>query len=158
MGVLFGKEDLLKVAMEIEKNGGSFYRSQAGMTKNQDIEFTFNWLASQEDEHLKTFTGMLSTVELKPMKGASEEEYMSYLTELAKSYVFSKDMVEASHVDMANKPSKALRFALDMERDSILFYHELKEVVRTQDQAILEKIINEERSHVKKLRELMEKF
>lgn len=158
MGVLFNKEDLLKVAMEIEKNGGAFYRKQAGLTKNQDIEFTFNWLASQEDEHLKTFTGLLHTVELKPSKGAVTDDYMSYLTALAQSYVFSKDMVEASHVEMADKPSKALRFALDMERDSILFYHELKEVVRDQDQAILEKIINEERTHVKKLRELMEKF
>ncbi|MBP8178560.1 MAG: rubrerythrin, partial [Spirochaetes bacterium] len=57
-------------------------------------------------------------------------------------------------------PLDIIKIAMDSERDSIVWYSELKEIYRndTKSKDILERLINEERKHVLILLDLKEKL
>nr|HPK44263.1 ferritin family protein [Spirochaetota bacterium] len=59
-----------------------------------------------------------------------------------------------------NQPLDIIKIAMDSERDSIVWYSELKEIYRndTRSKDILERLINEERKHVLILLDLKEKL
>ena len=54
--------------------------------------------------------------------------------------------------------STALDYAIDREKDSILFYIEIKEHIPEQNIAAVDKIIEEERTHIIKLLDIKEKI
>ena len=49
----------------------------------------------------------------------------------------------------------ALRFAMQREQDTILFYLELKSLVPAEEHEVLERILTEERGHFRKLAALV---
>jgi rubrerythrin len=58
---------------------------------------------------------------------------------------------------MARKVSsdvEAIQIALGAEKDSILFYSEMRDLVRMPDRDVVSKIIEEERSHLRQLSDL----
>ncbi|MFQ5586857.1 MAG: ferritin, partial [Thermodesulfobacteriota bacterium] len=48
----------------------------------------------------------------------------------------------------------AVRTAIDMEKDSILFYYELQKVVTDKDKGVITRLIEEEKKHLAQLTEL----
>jgi len=49
---------------------------------------------------------------------------------------------------------EVLKTAINIEKDSILFYYELQNAIRDKDKSTLKSLIIEEKSHLKKLTEL----
>ena len=70
---------------------------------------------------------------------------------LVDSAVFSNDQVARQMAQKASGPAEAIQTALSAEKDSILFYSEMCDLVPEQDRPIIDRIINEERSHVRQL-------
>ena len=58
---------------------------------------------------------------------------------------------------MAQKlsPEEAIRTAIGIEKDSILFYGEMRGLVRREDRSLVDRIMDEERGHVLQLSELL---
>jgi len=54
-----------------------------------------------------------------------------------------------------NSEAEAIRIAVGAEKDSILFYSSLRELVRRSEREAVDKIIEEERSHLRQLSDLM---
>jgi len=61
-------------------------------------------------------------------------------------------------VTKANSDSEALELAISAEKDSILFYYGIKEIMPQRVQPTVNKIISEERSHLRQLSELKKKL
>ena len=82
------------------------------------------------------------------------EEYDSYLRALTDSFVFTDDQVAREMARKVESDVEAIQIALGAEKDSILFYSEMRGLVRTSDRDVVNKIIEEEKSHLRRLSDL----
>lgn len=154
MGIFFSGRELINTALGIERNGAVFYDSLVDSTRDVTVQGTYKYLADMEREHIKIFQNMLGSVGDYQPPETLTEEYDSYLKALIDSFVFTDDQI--AH-DMARKVSsdvEAIQIALGAEKDSILFYSEMRDLVRTSDREVVNKIIEEEKSHMRQLSDL----
>jgi len=151
---IFAASDVLQFAVRMEENGGLFYRKTAELTKSDEVKKLFCYLASEEDEHKKTFEKFLSKIELFEPTEEYPGQYLAYLHNYIDGKVFKSEEVSSKSIDVAN----VLEFAIQKEMDSILYYTELKAFVGEKDKKTLDAIIDEERRHFAQLSEIKKKF
>ena len=78
-------------------------------------------------------------------------EYTAYLEALVDSAVFADDVVTSEMVTRVDSDIEALELAIGLEKDSILFYYQMKDLVPPRVEATLDRIISEEKSHLRDL-------
>jgi rubrerythrin len=154
MGVFFSGRELINIAVGIERNGAVFYDSLADSTRDAAVQGTYKYLADKEKEHIGIFQNMLGSVGDYQPPETLTEEYDSYLKALTDSLVFTDDQVAREIARKVNSDIEAIQIALGAEKDSILFYSEIRELVRMPDRDVVNKIIEEEKSHVRQLSDL----
>lgn len=155
---MYSTKELIDIAIGIEETGFYFYSTFKNKFRDESFKKIFQFLADEELRHKDVFSGMLK--ELKDTQGLFTEEYYSYLKAIGTTRVFSnKDDIDKIAPSLHN-PSDIIKIAMDAERDSIVWYSELKEIYRDDVKSldILERLINEERKHVLTLLDLKEKL
>lgn len=157
---IFTSSELIEVALGIERNGVAYYSSLAESATDASLKDTYNHLADMEREHIKIFQNMLDLAGKyqPPYAGEAAEEYEQYLKALIDSTVFTDDKVARQMAQKAASPAEAIQLALGAEKDSILFYSEMRDLVPKQDRPSIDKIINEEKSHIRQLSSLKREF
>jgi len=157
---VFAVEELLDIAVGIEKNGVTYYESLAQFTTDTELQSIYTGLASMEKHHITVFetmrAGLSGSGAIVPLE--SEEEYDAYLKALIDSSVFTNDTVAREMAQKASGPAEALQLAVGAEKDSILFYTEMRDLVPKREREAVEKIIKEERKHVRELSELKQRY
>jgi rubrerythrin len=154
MAVFFSGSELLEIAIGIERNGMAFYQALADKTGNRDIKDIYNYLAGEEKKHLDTFQGMSDSLgQIKPPETYTEE-YMLYLKSLVDSAVFSNVNEAQQKAGKMSNEIEALDTGIQAEKDSILFYMELQNLVRERDRKVVLNIVDEEKKHLRQLSEL----
>jgi rubrerythrin len=157
MGVFFSGSELLEIAIGIESNGMAFYRALADKTGKKDVKDTYNYLAGEEKKHLDTFRGMSDSLgQAKPPESYTEE-YMLYLKSLVDNAVFSSITEAQQKADKVFNKIEALDTGIQAEKDSILFYTELQNLVKERDRKVVLNILDEEKKHLRQLSELKAK-
>ena len=111
-----------------------------------------------EREHVQTFQAMLTEADKYEITEACTEEYAAYVQALVDTAVFSDDLINSKMATGADSDIKALELGIGAEKDSILFYYTMKEIMPQRAQSTVDKIIAEEKSHVRQLSELKRKF
>jgi rubrerythrin len=154
MGIFFSGKELLDVAVNIEKSGMAFYETMVNCAKSKKAQTAFKYLADQEKQHIRAYQSMLSSVADSPPPESYTEEYDEYLRSLVKSSVFSSEGAACTMAEKTSSDAEGIDFGIRAEKDSILFYTELQDLVRRADAKVIGKIIDEERSHLKRLSEL----
>jgi len=154
MGVLFSGRELVDIAIGIERNGLAFYKSLLESEKDTMTRGAYKYLADMEGQHIKTFQGMLNTAGEYGPPEMYTEEYDLYLRALVDSVVFTNDQVARKMAENARSSAEAIQIALGAEKDSILFYMEMRDLVRSSDRDLVNNIIEEEKSHLRRLTEL----
>ncbi len=155
MGIDFNADEVFEMAEQIERNGAKFYRSTAEKIKETNKKQLLANLAKMEDEHEKTFRVLrseLSTDEKIQTTFDPEGDSERYLRALADTRVFyEKEVIPTSLEDI-------LKFAITIEKDSIVFYLGLKDIVPVHlGKQKLDDIIKEEMGHIRLLsKELIE--
>ena len=145
-----GKE-VLELAIEIERNGGFFYEVVARLYRDREVGDVFARLATREKEHENIFRDMLSRLGgYRPRQRHAGEHYR-YIRDLAESSIFTGERARALLTKNSMTDVKALEIGIGFEKDSILFYSEMKGMVPRQDQEIVDMITNEEKKHLSEL-------
>jgi len=85
-------------------------------------------------------------------------EYTTYLQALVDSAVFTDDLVTSEMATKVSSDIEAMELAIGAEKDSILFYYEMKDIMPQRAQPTVNKIIAEEKSHLRQLSELKKKL
>jgi len=155
---MYSTKELIDIAIGIEETGVYFYSKFKEKFKDESFRQIFQFLADEELKHKGVFSGMLN--ELKEPEGVFTQEYYSYLKAIGTTRVFAnKDDIDKIAPTLHN-PLDIIKIAMDAERDSIVWYSELKEIYRNDAKAkdILGHIINEERKHVLTLLDVKEKL
>lgn len=154
MGVFFSGRELIDIAIGIERNGAAFYHSLAKSTGNEIAKGAYQYLAGEELKHIEVFQSMLGSVADYRPPETYTEEYDLYLRALIDSRVFTDDQTAYEMAQRVTSDAEAIQIALGAEKDSILFYSEVRDLVRRSDRELINKIIEEERSHLRQLSEL----
>ena len=149
MSIDFNADEVFEIAEQIERNGAKFYRTAAESITDIDKKKLMIDLAEMEDEHEQTFRVMRSelTQDEKIVTTFDPEgESENYLRALADTRVFYEKETDASSF------KEILKRAITAEKDSIVFYIGMKEVVPEHlGKQKLDGIIKEEMSHIKLL-------
>ncbi len=150
---MFTAQDILDIAIRLEKNGERTYRDARLHISDDALKTLLAWIAQEEHDHARWFT------ELKNRLAQGEDHHL--MAELSRALVddvvqgqaFSLQEVDFETID---SPDKMLRTFIGFENDTIAFYELLKTFIDdTAIAAQLEQIILEEMKHTAKFREML---
>lgn len=158
MSVFFSGRELVSIAIGIEINGAAFYDSLVSSTKDATVQEIYKNLADKEREHIEIFQNMLGSVADYQLSETYTEEYDSYLKVLVDSAVFTDDQVAREMARKVNSDVEAIQIAISAEKDSILFYNEMRDIVRRSESDVVNRIIEEEKSHLRQLADLKKRL
>ncbi len=149
---LFTAVEAFEMAMEIEKNGEVFYNAVATKATAAGVKTLFQELAAQEQKHYAVFQKMAGNVKDAPSLSAAEyDEYDVYLKAALDSALFAGPDKALALAEQAKDRQTALRMALGFEKDTLLFFYDLREMTNKADQAAISDIIREEKGHLQRL-------
>lgn len=149
MSYPFSADEIFEVAEQLERNGAKFYRDASAKVSDADAKNLLNQLAAMEDDHLKTFQDMKAELGDK-LKVSTvfdpEGESAAYLRSLADTRIFYKKEIDLTSM------KEILKSAITAEKDSIVFYLGMKDVVpEKMGKDKMDNIIKEEMSHIRLL-------
>lgn len=143
----FTADDVFEMAEQLERNGAKFYQEAAQHTGNPEYKKLLRMLSDMEIEHEKIFVKLrseLSGNEKAPTAFDPQNESVLYLRALADTKVFFEKEIDFSSM------KSVLKAAILAEKDSIVFYLGMKEMVPEKfGKDKLDKIIKEEMGHIK---------
>jgi rubrerythrin len=154
MSIAFSISEIINIAIGIEKRGITFYDIMAKSTDSAMARDVFQGLADMEREHIQIFQDMLSEADKYQPSETSTEEYTGYLQALIDSAVFTDDMITSEMATQADSDIQALELGIGAEKDSILFYYEMRDIMPQRALPMINRIIAEEKSHLRQLSEI----
>jgi len=156
MSVLFTAAEIVTMAIEAEKNGLAFYQAMATKTKDDNVRNIFAFLAEEEAEHKDSFQALFDDLSVVDMSHTDEAEYHNYLNALASTRIFKPDVNMDELVQNITTDIEAVDIAISTEKESILFYYELREQVQNEGRGNINEVIKEEKTHLARLVALRE--
>lgn len=155
MGIDFNADEVFEIAEQIERNGAKFYRTVAEKVTDSSKKQLLINLAKMEDEHEATFKTLRSELSMDEKIQTTfdpEGDSERYLRALADTRVFYEKDVDTTSL------KEILKSAITAEKESIVFYLGMKDVVPAHfGKQRLDDIIKEEMGHIRLLsKELLE--
>ncbi len=150
---MFTMDDLLEIAIKMEKNGESVYNNAIKKITNKDLKPLLAWMANEEASHAKWFAEQKNNLSLEMDEAHLKEMVPQALQDMMGDKTLSLNEVNFSKI---KKGSQLLETFIGFENDTILFY-ELLEMFVEEDKVLngLKKIILEEKKHIETLETMM---
>lgn len=150
MTYLLNVREILEFAVYIEERGYEFYIGAIKKFSEARITKLFQYLADEEFKHEKTFRKLLKqSGEIKG--GRRDPEYQAYMIEFCKTHSLGdREMINAKLARVSSLEG-VLDMAMDFEKDSVIFFSQLKELYTKGNTASVDRIIHEEMGHLRKL-------
>ena len=149
MGIKFSGYEIGEMAIQIERNGKAFYEELARKSNEADMRTFFKYLAGQEEEHIERFKQLRDRLSKEGYIAPYDwDEARDYLAALVSKEVFADENMGARLAKEAPDEAAAFETAIWLEKDSLLFYHEMMRFVNKQDHPLIEAIAEEERKHI----------
>jgi len=159
MSIFFSIREVVEMAISTEKSGRAFYQTASKLAKEKSLEELFRYLAEEEGKHLQTFQGFYDTLKEGPETTPYNwEEAKLYLKALVDSRFFTRPDQAINLAKEAKSELEALNSAINFEKDTLLFFYEMLEVIKLGDRNLVKKIIEEEKKHVRRLSTLKGKL
>jgi rubrerythrin len=153
---IFTTAEALEMAMKIEKNGETYYNAVAEKSATPEVKALFEDLAAQERVHYRVFEKMLGGVGPSPALPAEEyDQYQAYLQVALDNALFAGPDKALALARQAATQKEALVAAVNFEKDTLLFFYDLREMMSEADQKAVSGIINEEKTHLRRLARML---
>lgn len=152
MSIKFNADEVFEMAEQLERNGEKYYRRAAQGVKDKKSQKFLLQLADMESQHLKTFSAMRAEVSAAAKEQTvwdPENEAVAYLRAMADSHVFNLSEDPAEALTGKESLNDIFSKAVQMERDSIVFYLGLRDLVPPKLGADkVDAIIEQEKGHI----------
>ena len=158
MSIVFSSDELLNIAIGIERRGMTFYDIMAKSTDNDVARAIFEGLVNMEREHINIFEDMMDEVDRQPAPESPRQGYSDYIRALIDDAVFTDDMITSEMATQADSDIKAIELAISAEKDSILFYYEMKDLMPPKALPVIERVIAEEKLHLQQLTDVKKRL
>ena len=154
MSIFYNADEIFEMAEQIERNGAKFYRRVAEKAAtSQSREFLLH-LAAMEDEHEGVFAAIRADM-LKEGQAATvnpvfdpEGQAAMYLKAMADGHVFDTKMAPSQRLTGKETMAEILQIAIGLEKDSIVFYLGIKEMVGELGKEKVDQVIHAELDHI----------
>lgn len=149
--IKFSGEEIIEIAIQMEKSGKLFYEKAISIAEGDKLKEVLTYLAQEEEKHVQDFSKLGESINYHFLPNESYPgEYEDYVRSLVNSHIFKLTEVEDLIKEIKNNKD-ILRTAISFEKDSIVFFQELKNMGNKAASEVLEKLIDEERGHIKKI-------
>jgi rubrerythrin len=150
MSLLTGDE-IIEIALRLEETGEAFYIAAAERATDTQVRMLFEELAVQEQYHRRAFQQMGSDVVELSLSPDQWDQFQAYTGALLQQSFLDKPEGALRSAAEAVDERAALQAALSFEKETLLFFHELRGAVRGPAQQKVERIIEEEKTHIQRL-------
>ena len=152
MSITFNADEIFEMAEEIERNGSQFYRQAAKNSSDPKMEDLLLGFAMMEDNHEKTFTLMrqeLSAGEKEMTSFDPDGEAALYLQSIADTHGYEGKASPDQLLTGNETPEEIFKIAIGAEKNSVVFYLGLKDLVPAKaGKDKVDAIIKEEMQHI----------
>lgn len=153
---LFTAAQALEMALEIEKNGEVFYKEAAAKSTDSEVKALFEDLAIQERAHYRVFERMLERTEAGAAPSgaypaAYYDEFKAYIEVAMENALFAGPAKALALAEKAEDRETALRAAMGFEKDTLLFFYDLRDMVSAAEEETISGVIREEQKHLRRL-------
>lgn len=153
MTVKFNADEIFEMAEKIEKNGADFYLKAAEMfSGDAAVSQLMKDLAGMEEEHRIVYAAMRAQVAANVAEDNLNDPdnlKTAYLNAIADKNVFDVNKGPSSKLTGNESLKEVLHIAIGAEKDSIIFYLGLQDIVPANlGQDKIQNIIAEEKKHI----------
>ncbi len=142
--------------MQVEKSGEAFYRAVAGKVQSPESRELFEYLADQEAIHYQVFNKLSQTVQDNPFMTDEEwKMYLDYLNGTVQSAFFEGPDVALALAETVTDEQQGISMAIGFEKETLLFFYDLRDQIPDEDRPFVEKIVDEEKHHIRRLVEML---
>lgn len=153
---MFTFADIRNIAVQIEKNGEESYRNAGRIAADPEIARIMNWMADEEKCHGEWFENLRSDKSLTAEQQEMEALGKSLLQDMIKGNTF---LLSQSELEDAETFMEVITRSQAFEQDTVLFYEFLLGLIDDLETAVqLQKIIEEERNHLRRLTRMADDF
>ncbi|HJO95397.1 MAG TPA: ferritin family protein [Victivallales bacterium] len=149
----FNLNEIFEIAEQIEKNGSEFYKKAAEKFKdNRELHDLLLSLSDDELKHEEIFRIYKERFsDNSVLIDDIDETVLKYLHALSKQYVFNSK-IKKHVIDCSITKMDVFKFAIEREKDAILFYIGLKDAMADEkDKKAVEMLVEEEKRHLTEL-------
>lgn len=155
MSIYFTGQELVEMGVKIEEIGKQFYESYAKDSKDDKIRDLFLFLAEEEVKHKQKFIEILDSMERGEfIISYNNEEVDNYFRAIVDTKIFSDEDTAIQLAKNSKGKLEVINYALSFEKDTLIFYYGFIDIVKEKTKDVVDKLINEEKSHVVKLSEI----
>ena len=144
-------ESVLDLAVWLEKHGQAFYERARDAVAEPELKETFAALAAEEKKHCAIYADLYELYTGKSSEG--EEllgEYGMFIQLLIKEIIQSLEFVDVPNQE------ELINRALQFEKNTLLYFSEVKPLFRGKAGALIEAVCREEKRHIQQLMECRE--
>lgn len=147
--------EIVKFAIEIEKEGYLFYQDMVNKTENDELKSLFDFLKTEEKKHQEKFENLLDFLgaDKNEYLFHSENEYIAYIHSYIEDVIFNKSKAKKM-LDELKNDKDAVDYAIKKEEESIKYYENMKELTSKENVVMIDMIISEEKLHINKLMDI----
>ncbi len=149
---IFNAKEIFEIAIQIEKNGEQFYAQAAEIVVDPKLKQALQKLRAMEAEHGGIFKKLYQKLEQELMGSYyfdPEGQQGLYLKTIANTHVFSTNTDVHEIINEQTTPQEIVDTAIRFEKDSIMYFMSMKEVVPEElGKDRIEQLIQEEQSHI----------
>lgn len=149
MARLFTACEVVDVAVELERMSAQFYSRVAELTQDDERRKLFERLAECERQHEQRFRELYQV--LKQCAPDTPESYPGEWQSYVRALVASRTVIgkdEAEQIAGSDNAEEILKFAVQLEKDSILLYEALLSYVPENERSKVEQLLTDEREHL----------
>ena len=151
---MFSVNEILDLAIQIEKNGESVYRRAMEEINESELTTLLEWMADEEIKHADWFASLKDSIESTGINLFVEEMSRELFNDLLGEKSFSHKDVDFSKLKSINE---LISVFIEFEKDTVIFYEVLVPFI--EDVGTLEtldRIISEENNHIRRLQEFLQ--
>ena len=155
MSIAFIADEIFEMAERLESNGAKYYYRAAALNFDQDIRNKLIELGKMEENHEKVFAAMraeLPAAHRIDTVPDPDNQAVLYLDAIADGYVFDLKKDPSELLTENTTLKHIFKTAIGLEKDSIIFYLEMKNIVPDRlGKGKIDFIIKEEMEHIRLL-------
>ena len=142
-------EDVFKFAMWMEKKSEAIYAHLSNAVKNPRMQELFSFLSQEEAKHFIIYEEKYYNVQ-HIIAHDNVPSDLKGLMVYMKDKVFTQDAL-GKRLKTIKDVETVYEFGISMELDQMLFFQEIRGMIREAEVAFIDEMINEERKHFNRL-------
>ncbi len=151
MSIQMTGADVIDMAVQTELHGERFYREAAGRATTDEARQLFEFLAAEETRHRQTFEGMATGIVATEIDPGTWAEALNYIDAAVDRAFFTSPQAPIREIARGATEGDMVRQAIAFEKDTLLFFISLRDLVQPANQPLVDGIAREERRHIAQL-------